>query len=252
MQSMVLTNSFKLLTFLLFISLSPLFAHRDSSDIQADQMPYFKGCTHLSVGSVEKRNCSNHALVSYISKNLEIPQGSDVTGVVYVSFFITEKGAVENPTILRGLEKNQNDAALDIVKNMPAWEPALMSNNPVRIKMTLPIRFTQKDETVLSNGFLLTWGNLKGNSINKNELLQNLNTSLTVRDENGNLLEINELLFERERSGKFLEAQSNGKISSDMEKMVKKMKAGDVFTVTATVQRKGQFYYVDKVFTIVL
>jgi hypothetical protein len=247
----LITNRFAILTFLLIISLSPLFANRDSSDIKADQMPYFKGCTHLAVGTVEKRNCSNQALISYISQNLTVPQGSDISGVVYVNFYISEIGAVEDLTILRGLEKIQNDAAIAIVKNMPTWEPALLNNKPVRLKMTLPIRFIQKDETVLSNGFQLTWGSLKGNSINKNDLIKHLVNMPTVRDENGNLLEINELLFERDRDGKFSEAQGNGKISADMEKLAKKLKAGDIFTITATVQKKGQFYYVDKTYTIV-
>jgi hypothetical protein len=247
----LITNRFEILTFLFIISLSPLFAHRDSSDIKADQMPYFKGCTHLAVGTVEKRNCSNQALVSYISQNLTVPQGSDVTGVVYVNFYISETGIVEDPTILRGLEKSQNEAAIAILKNMPSWEPALLNNKPIRLKMTLPIRFMQKDETVLSNGFQLTWGSLKGNTITKNDLIKYLANVPSVRDENGNLLEINELLFERDRDGKFLEAQSNGKISVDMEKLVKKLKTGDIFTITATVQKKGQFYYVDKTYTIV-
>jgi TonB family protein len=234
----------------LFLGISIAHAHRDSSDIQADQMPYFKGCSELKIGSVEKRNCSNQALISYISKNLDVPQESDITGVVYVNFYVDEKGNVENPTILRGLEKLQNEAALKIVKNMPAWEPAILNGNPIKIKMTLPIRFTQQDETVFSNGFQLTWGNLKGNSIEKSELLKNLSTLPAVRDENGNILEINELLFERERNGKFSEAQSSGKVSGDMEKIVKKLKSGDIFTITATVQRKGQFYYVDRSFKI--
>ncbi len=248
---MLITNRFTVLIFLLIISLSPLFAHRDSSDIKADQMPYYKGCSQFAMGTVEKRHCSNQALTSYIAQNLTVPQGSDITGVVYVSFYISEKGAVEEPTILRGLEKSQNDAAITIVKDMPTWEPALLNNKPIRVKMTLPIRFMQKDETVLSNGFKLTWGNLKGNAINKEDLIKHLANIPTVRDENGNLLEINELLFERDRDGKFSEAQSNGKVSADMEKLVKKLKPDDVFTITATVQKKGQFYYVDKTYTIV-
>ena len=73
---------------------------------------------------------------------------------------------------------------------------------------------------------------------------------ITIRDETGNKLEINELLFERDRKGKVADAQSNGVLSEDMTKIVNKLKSGDVFTVTATVQKKGQFFYVDRSFDI--
>ena len=116
--------------------------------------------------------------------------------------------------------------------------------------MTVPIRFKQKEETEFSNGFQITWGNLKGKNIEKNELLKTVSTPITVRDETGNLLEINELMFERERDGKFSDAQSNGIVTDDMQKLVKKLKSGDSFTVTVTVQKKGQFFYVDRNFKI--
>ena len=225
-------------------------AQSDSVIVQADQMPYFRGCTTQPEGSVEKRNCSNQALVGFISKTLEMPKNSDATGVVYVNFFINEMGKVENPTILRGLEKAQNEAALTVLRDMPTWEPALLNSKPVKVKMTLPIRFRQKDESEFSNGFQLTWGNLKGETIPKTDLLKTLSVPISIRDEKGNLMEINELMFERERDGKYIDAQSNGVITDNMQKMVKKLKDGDSFTVTVTVQKRGQFYYVDKNFKV--
>lgn len=225
-------------------------AQSDSLSAQADQMPYFRGCNTLPEGSVEKRDCSNQALVNFISKTLETPKNMESTGVVYVHFFIDEKGKVENAKILRGLENAQNDAALAVLKDMPTWEPALLNGKPVTVKMTLPIRFKQKDESEFSNGFQMIWGNIKGQIIGKNELLKSLTTPISVRDEKGNLMEINEMMFERERDGKYADAQSNGTITENMQKLVKKLKTGDNFTVTVTVQKKGQFYYIDKNFKV--
>ena len=236
---------------LMSVFLTKVKAQNDSlNTAQADQMPYFRGCSTLTEGSVEKRNCSNQAVVAFISKTLEIPKNSDVTGVVYAHFFIDTQGKVETPTILRGLEKPQNDAALTVLRDMPTWEPAMLNGKPVKVKMTLPIRFRQKDESEFSNGFQLTWGNLKGTSAPKTELLKTLSVPISVRDENGNLMEVNELMFERERDGKYIDAQSNGVITENMQKMVKKLKEGDNFTVTVTVQKRGQFYYVDKNFKV--
>ncbi|MBL7816642.1 MAG: energy transducer TonB [Saprospiraceae bacterium] len=221
-----------------------------NSVIQADQMPYFRSCTSLPDGSVEKRNCSNQSLVSFISKNLEIPQKSEETGAVYITFSVDERGKIIDPSILRGLSKEQNDAALSVVKAMPDWEPARLNNQPIKVQMTLPIRFMRKDESEFSNGFQLTWGNLKGSTIDREALNKYLLTPITVRDETGNSLEINELSFEREHGGKYSEAQSNGMVTTDMRRIVKKLRRGDRFTVTATVQKKGHFFYVDKSFSI--
>lgn len=238
-----------------FVTLSAQTDSTDTSDLtppppQADQMPYFSGCGSLTDGSVEKRNCSNQSLVAFISKNLEIPQKSEETGSVYVNFTVNERGKVVEPTILRGLANEQNQAALQVVKAMPDWEPARLNGQPTKVKMTLPIRFMRKDESEFSNGFQLTWGNLKGTTIDRESLNKNLSTPITVRDETGNPLEINELLFERERDGKYLDAKSSGTVSKDMHKIVKKLRRHDHFTVTATVQKKGQFFYVEKNFTI--
>ena len=225
-------------------------AQSDNIAAQADQMPYFRGCNTLAEGSAEKRDCSNQALVNFISKTLEMPKDAEATGVVYVQFFIDETGKVENSKILRGLEEIQNEAALVVLRNMPTWEPALLNGKPVKVKMTLPIRFKHKDESEFSNGFQMIWGNIKGQTIDKNELLKSLATPISVRDEKGNLLEVSELMFEREREGKYADAQSNGTITDNMQKLVKKLKNGDNFTVTVTVQKKGQFYYIDKNFKV--
>ena len=253
---MMLRKSFILVfSFFACITLSAQTDSTDTSDqmppsVQADQMPYFRGCGTLPEGSVEKRNCSYQSLISFISKNLEIPQKSEETGSVYVNFTVDERGKVVEPTILRGLATEQNQAALLVVKAMPDWEPARLNGQPIKVKMTLPIRFMRKDESEFSNGFQLTWGSLKGVTIDRESLNKNLSTPITVRDEAGNTLEINELLFERERDGHYVDAKSNGIVTKDMHRIVKKLRRGDHFSVTATVQKKGQFFYVDKNFTI--
>ena len=133
---------------------------------------------------------------------------------------------------------------------MPDWEPARLNGKTTKVKMTLPIRFMRKDESEFSNGFQLTWGNLKGVKTDRESLNKYLSTPITVRDETGNTLEINELLFERDRDSKYLDAKSSGTVTKEMQRIVKKLKRGDRFTVTATVQKKGQFFYVDKSFMI--
>jgi TonB family protein len=246
-------------TYLLFFAVANLTAQTDSipnnsenrdPSVSADQMPYFKGCAHLLDGSVEKRACSNQTLVTFIAKNVVTPSKTDVVGVVYVSFYVDEKGQVADATILKGLSTEQNEAALKVVRALPNWEPALLAGKPIKVRMKLPIRFAQRDESEFSNGFQLTWGTLKSKKVSRSTLQKMLTVPIMIRDETGNRLEINELLFERARRGKVADAQSNGIINDNMIKVIKKLKAGDVFTITATVQKKGQFFYVDRSFDI--
>jgi TonB family protein len=227
---------------------SPFQIPKDTILTQAEQMPYFQGCENLPDGTVEKRNCSNQNLVNFIAQHLEVPQNSDVTGVVYVSFVVDASGNIENASILRGLDKPQDEAALKVVRTLPAWQPAKDKGLPVRVKMNLPIRFSEKDE--FDNGFQIRWGAIKGKKTSKDDLVKVLSMPMTVRDEMGNIMDITEFMFEREREGKITEAQSKGTVDGEMQKMVKKLKAGDVFTITATVQKKGQFFYVERQFTI--
>jgi TonB family protein len=218
--------------------------------VSVDQMPYFIGCTNFSDGSAEKRACSNQTLVTFIAKNVILPQKSDIVGTVYVSFDVDENGRVLDPKILRGLSAEHNEAALKVVRALPTWEPAQLAGKPVRATMKLPIRFARRDESEFSNGFQLTWGTIKSKKVSRSMLQKMLGVPILIRDETGATLNINELLFERERRGKIAEAQSNGVVNTNMTKLVKKLKAGDVFTVTATVQKKGQFYYVDRSFNV--
>ncbi len=225
-------------------------SEKEDPSVSADQMPYFKGCAHLLDGSVAKRTCSNQNLVNFIAKNVVAPPKSDVVGVVYVGFYVDEKGQVADASILKGLSTEHNEAALTVVRALPNWETATLAGKPIKVKMTLPIRFAQRDESEFSNGFQLSWGTLKSKNVSRSTLQKMLTVPIMIRDEAGNKLEINELLFERNRKGKIADAQSNGVVNEEMMKIVKKLKAGDAFTVTATVQKKGQFFYVDRSFDI--
>ena len=85
---------YKPLSFVLISTFSTIFLHAQSDPTiaQADQMPYFKGCEKMTDGSIEKRNCSNQAIVAFIANNLEMPKTTEATGVVYVSFLLTKMG----------------------------------------------------------------------------------------------------------------------------------------------------------------
>ncbi|MDZ7880093.1 MAG: energy transducer TonB [Saprospiraceae bacterium] len=225
-------------------------SENSTPSVSVDQMPYFIGCANLPDGSIEKRACSNQTLVTFIAKNMILPPKSDIVGTVYVRFEVDENGRVLDPKILRGLSNGHDEAALKVVRALPTWQPAQLAGKSVRATMTLPIKFSRRDESAFSNGFQLTWGFAQTKKVNRTLLKKMLGMPIIVRNEMGVTLTINELSFERERRRKIAEAKSSGSVNEDMAKFVKKLKAGDVLTVTATVQTKGQFYYVDRSFKV--
>lgn len=222
---------------------------QDSIYNEADQMPYFAGCDQYPDGSVEKRQCSNQGIIKFIEYKLELPDDKEITvGKIYASFIIDAFGNVQNPQILRGGDAIAEEAVLKTLRMMPRWEAARHGGKTVSVTLTMPFNFNIDDG--ISGGYTLLWGQLKGKAVGKNEVLSCIEKPVMVRDGAGNEVEVNELLIERERDGKFTDAQSNGKFTPDQIKIVKKLKSGDRLSVTATVQRGGVFYYVTKDYLI--
>ncbi|MEN9612328.1 MAG: hypothetical protein RLZZ628_3142 [Bacteroidota bacterium] len=222
---------------------------QDSVYTTAEIMPYFQGCTSFKEGSPEKRTCSNKSLATFLAQNLILPQ-NDAEGTVYVAFIVDEIGDLIDPKIIRGISWTHDSAALSVLKRMPKWEAGKDKGKNIKFKWTLPIRFAAKKEESTGD-FKINWGTLTTESINKDALKEWLNTPITIRDEKGDLLEVNELVVEREHEGKFSEVQAlSGKLTDEQMKLIKKLKIGDTLTFTVTIQRGGKFLYSDKSFKI--
>lgn len=236
----------------------PILAQTDhdvnSTPTYAEQMPYFPGCEDLKNGSEEKQQCSNENLVGFIADYLEYPEKAQLLGIegtVYVSFVVDEEGKTDQAQIARDIGGGCGEEALRIVKNMPRWEPARNAGKPTKVKLLLPVRFSLKGaQEDLTEGFSFNWGNLKGNSVSKNQLLENFENELVIRDETGDKLEITELNLLYKRKNKTREALSRGALTPEMHHLVKKVKPGGELVILATVQKGGQFVEVEKVFKI--
>ena len=217
-----------------------------------DQMPYFSGCEDQKNGSENKRNCSNQRLVNYISKHLRYPDSArtlGIEGVVYINFVVNQSGVVENPTVVREIGGGCGKIALDIVKNMPNWEPGLINGEPVNVLLNLPINFSLKNNNV-ENEMELTWGTLMTETVSKEKLEDNLTNEITVRDAMGNTLQIVELSVVYKKGKKLKEADSRGNINQEVKRLVKKMRKGGEFVLLTTVQYKGNFVELERAFRI--
>ncbi len=219
----------------------------------ADEMPYFPGCSDLENGSADKRHCSNRNLIVYISDFLRYPEKAKALGLegtVYIDFIVTETGKIFAPKVVRDIGGGCGEVALEIVQNMPDWEPGVMKGNPVKVLLNLPIKFSLK-ASGLQEEMELAWGTLTKESVTRQQLLNNTNEKVTVRDPMGNNLDIVELAVVYKKGRKLKEALSRGNVNDDIKKLLKKMKRGGEFVLLTTVQYKGKFIEVERSFSII-
>lgn len=219
--------------------------------LEADQMPYFTGCESHKDGTPEKQACSNKNLIRFIANNLVYPTAAKqnkLEGVVYVSFVVNPNGAVESPKIIHDIGGDCGAAAVEVVRSMPPWEPAIHQGEAVSVSLNLPVRFYFKEDATAEEAatYQINWGSLATETISKNELKELAKKPIHVRDAYGNEKAVSELIFAYERKKSYLEESSSGKINSDMKKLIEKCKKGGKFQITAVIQVKNDYIYVKR------
>jgi protein TonB len=90
------------------------------------------------------------SMYAYIVKNLKYPELAKEKGIegrVFVQFVIEKDGSISNVKILRGIGGGCDEAAVEMIKNMPKWKPGTQRGKPVRVQFNLPIKFElEKDK----------------------------------------------------------------------------------------------------------
>jgi len=87
------------------------------------------------------------AFYQFVSKNLEYPQAAkrqQISGVVYVRFVVEKNGSITQAEVLKGIGGGCDEEALRVIENSPKWIPGAQRGKPVRVYMTMPIRFILK------------------------------------------------------------------------------------------------------------
>jgi len=65
-------------------------------------------------------------------------------GIVMVNFVVEKDGSISNANILRGIGDGCDDEVLRVMSLLPPMQPATLNNEPVRVALTLPVRFKLK------------------------------------------------------------------------------------------------------------
>lgn len=87
---------------------------------------------------------------NWIQQNLVYPEEAlkkRISGKIYVTFVVDEKGDVVDVKIVRGVGPILDKAALDLIKSSPRWEkPGMQRGKKVRVAFTFPIAYVLKPE----------------------------------------------------------------------------------------------------------
>lgn len=81
------------------------------------------------------------SLKAFIKKNLKYPKGTTWHGAVYVEFIVTENGSTTDFKIVKGLCDICDENAIEALKKMPKWIPAIRHDKPTRTKMILSVKY---------------------------------------------------------------------------------------------------------------
>ena len=252
-QQTMQLKGFFLSIFSSFLLTTGIAQNQDRVYTVVDQMPYFPGCEAYAIESEEKRNCSNEAVVTYISNILIYPERAKeegMEGVVYMSFVVDKTGKVIRPQILRDIGGGCGEEALRVVRSMPLWESGRLKGTPVKVQLKLPINFQFVDKEA-DMGYTFRWGGLTAYELSRKDLRRNLDEKVQIFDNQGELVSLASLTFSYNKNNRVASVQSNGSISSEMRRFVKKIKRGSLFSIIASIQKDGGFVEIDREFAIV-
>lgn len=77
-------------------------------------------------------------------RQLKDTSSRKLTGKVFVSFIVTDQGAIEEVTALNRQRSTEATEAVRLVQSMPAWKPGKQSGRAVNVKYNLPINFSEQ------------------------------------------------------------------------------------------------------------
>jgi TonB family protein len=84
------------------------------------------------------------AKLAFITNNLKYPdiaKQNGVQGIAVVQFVVERDGSLTNARLARDLGNGCGQEALRLVEKMPKWTPGRDKGQPVRVQVTLPVRF---------------------------------------------------------------------------------------------------------------
>lgn len=215
---------------------------------QSDVQPSFGDCTHTD--AQKQRECSDAAVVAFISQNLKYPplaRENGIQGTVIVRFVVNKDGSTTQHQLLRDIGGGCGEEAMRVVKLMGNWKPGMTAGSAVQAQMNLPIKFKLETETNSATQFALFLGVHTSDRLTGKELATALHAPITARDNTGASVRIQDFTLTIEKRGKSLTAKAQGdKPTKAMQRIAKKAKKGGSALLEARVLQNGVVHTVQR------
>ncbi len=94
---------------------------------------------------VEQMPAAPYNVGEYLGEHLHYPDQAREKGIigrVIVKFIVYEDGSINDIVILKGVHPLIDEAAIQVISEMPKWKPGLVNGKPVKVYYNQPIRFT--------------------------------------------------------------------------------------------------------------
>lgn len=81
-------------------------------------------------------------MFEYIDENIDYPETArkeGVRGIVYVGIIVEPDGTLSNVEVKRGIGAGCDEAAVEVVSEMPEWIPGKQRGKPVRVQYVLGV-----------------------------------------------------------------------------------------------------------------
>jgi protein TonB len=99
----------------------------------AEQMPVFPG--------------GDSAFFAFLAEEIKYParaREAGITGRVYLSFVVDERGNVTDVQVHRGIGGGCDEEAARAISQLPQWIPGKQHGQPVKVRFTMPISFSTR------------------------------------------------------------------------------------------------------------
>ena len=87
----------------------------------------------------------DEAWQKFLVENLTYPQAAreaSIQGTVYVTFIVEKDGSITEPAVSRGIGAGCDEEVLRVVRQMPRWTPGKQRGKAVRVRVSIPVKFT--------------------------------------------------------------------------------------------------------------
>ena len=119
--------------------------HSESAQVQGPGITREKSSVQNRVERMPEFPGGPGPMLVYIEQNIKYPKKArkaKIQGDVLVSFIVLENGQLTDIRVVKPLEPTLDAEALRVVQSMPAWQPGVQAGKPVKVRYTLPVRFS--------------------------------------------------------------------------------------------------------------